>query len=192
LSFAKKIGTKTSLGFNLKYYLIDGSEINDGDGNGWNIDIGLLQSDLNWIDLGVVGQNLIRANKINYQNGEKEDFPLTYKLGAKMYLLGSGYKSALYSPWEFNLALDLEWGFQEAKSTIVHLGAEFSPIRFLTIRAGLDNNTFTSGVSLKIAGLGLHYAYQPLAQYFSITFDERGWPPESPPDTYLATTTTND
>lgn len=185
ISLAKKFETKTSLGINFKYYLIDCSEINAGDGQGWNIDLGILQSDLNWLSLGLVGQNLLRPNKVTYQNGEKEDFPLTFKLGAKFFLLGSGYKSALYSPWELNIVVDGEWGFQKSKPFLLHLGSEFSPVRFLTVRAGIDDTIFTSGVSLKIAGLGLHYAYQPLAQYFSITFDERGWPPETPPDVFL-------
>ena len=187
LSLGKKFGEKTSLGISLKYYAIDASEINEGDGCGWNVDLGILQRDLGWVSLGLVGQNLWSSSYIQYQNGEREELPLTFKLGAKMYLLGSGYRAALFSPLEFNFIAEGEWSFKKIKNSILRYGAEFSPLPFFTLRAGIiDQNLSTYGISLKLAGLSFHYAYQPSGTYFSLTFEESGWPAPPTPDTYWA------
>jgi len=165
-----KLGEKTSLGINLKYYFSDGTEINGGDGSGWNMDIGILQRGLSWLSLGLVGKNL----------------PQAVKAGARLYLLGSGFTAAFFSPLELSAAVDGEFNSQYPKSVMLHSGLELSPSPFLTLRVGLDQDNYTSGLSLKFAGLGFHYAYHPSAQYFSITFDERGWSPEEEaPDVFL-------
>jgi len=177
-SCGTKLGEKTSLGINLKYYFSDGTEINGGDGSGWNMDIGILQRGLSWLSLGLVGKNLLSSGKISYQNGESENLPQAVKAGARLYLLGSGFNSAVFCPLELVAAVDGEFNSQYPKSVMLHSGLELSPSPFLTLRIGLDQDNYTSGLSLKFAGLGFHYAYHPSAQYFSITFDERGWPPE--------------
>lgn len=184
-SYGKKLAEKTSFGINLKYYLIDGTEIDNGDGRGWNLDVGLLQNGLNWLSLGLVGQNLIDSSRINYQNGESERLPPKIAAGAKLYLLGSKYNAALFSPLELTLAVDGHFNLQEARTMTTHAGMEFSPTPLLTFRAGIDQNNFTTGLSLRFAGLGFHYAYLPEAQFLSITFDERGWPPEGPRDIFI-------
>jgi len=186
LSFGKKFGEKTSVGISLKYYLIDASETDEADGYGWNVDLGLLQKDLGWVSLGLVGQNLLPAGSLHYQNGETENLPLTFKLGAKIYFLGSSYRSFLFSPLELNLIAEGEWSFKKIKNYALHLGVEFSPLPFLTLRAGTDNYLFTYGTSLKVGGISFDYAYQPTAQYFSLTFKESGWPPPPVPDTFFA------
>lgn len=191
LAFGKKLSEKISLGASLKYYFIDGTEINAGDGKGWNADFGIFSQGLEWLSLGLVGQNLLSSAKIDYQNGRSENLPMEVKAGAKMYLLGSGFNAAVVSPIELSLSVDTHFDFQEARSMTMHYGMEFSPSSFLTLRAGSDQGNPTAGLSLRFAGLGFHYAYHPYGEfisgsYFSITFDERGWPPEGPSDVFLS------
>jgi hypothetical protein len=193
LSYGRKLSERTSLGANLKYYFADGTEIDSGDGKGWNADIGILQRGLDWLDLGLVAQNLLSSSKINYVNAGAEDLPMKIKAGAKIYLLGSGFKTAFVAPVELNLALDAHFDLQKAKALTTRCGFEFTPHPFFVLRAGYDQNDLTAGLSLKLAGIGFHYAYHPYgefsenaAHYFSITLEERGWPPEGPSDAYLA------
>jgi hypothetical protein len=200
-SFGRKLTDKISLGINFKYFIQDGSELNEGDGTGINLDIGYLQKGLGWFSLGAVAQNIWNSGKINYKSGEKEDFPLILKIGVRLGMLGEKFESAILSPVELNLVADANFNLKESRPVTTHLGAELSPAAFLTFRAGIDQDPkpgglqsiFTSGVSLKYAGMGFHYAYHPYTEasenvthYFSISFDERGWPPEVLPDVFLA------
>jgi hypothetical protein len=120
--------------------------------------------------------------------------PITVKTGLKAYLLGSGFDSAFVSSLEVNLVADADLFPQGAQPTALHAGIEVTPVRFLTVRAGLDGSNPTAGLSFRYAGLGFHYAYHPYGDfsgsavsYFSLSYDEGGFPQEPEiPDTYLA------
>ena len=199
-SFGRKLSEKFSLGANLKYFSQTGSAYNNGNGTGLNLDVGVLQSGLGWLSLGAVGQNLFSSGKISYKNGEEETFPLTLKVGAKMHILGQQFTAAVFSPTKLNIVLDADVRLQGTKPTTIHAGAEFSPSPLLALRAGVDQsplpggiqNNLTSGISLKLAGIGFHYAYHTYTEisansthYFSLSFDDRGWPIEGPPEIIL-------
>jgi len=201
LSYGKKISEQYSLGINLKYFYQDGSETNDGDGVGSNLDVGILQSSLSWISFGLVGQNILSSGKVRYAGSQEESLSRLIKVGTKMYLLGEKFNAAEFYPVEFTLAADATMNLEGLEPVTLHIGAELSPIEILTLRAGMDQDpipggvqsNLTSGVSLKLAGVGFHYAYHPYtgfaantAHYLSISFDERGWPYEGPSETFLS------
>ena len=192
LSYGKKLSEDFSLGATLKYYMADGTENDGSDGNGWNVDIGLLQSGLEWLSLGATAQNVLSSSNFNYKNGEKEELPATIKLGGKLAICGSKFRSAFLAPYELNAAFDGHYDLRGNRPMTTHWGVEFSPNPILTLRSGFDENNLTAGLTLKIAGLGFTYAYHPyggfadnVTNYFSITYDERGWEPEAPPNTFL-------
>ena len=202
-SYGRKLTEKISLGANLKYYFQEGSSIKDGNGSCLNLDIGYLQKGLGWFSLGAVGKNILTTGKIRYQNGEEEELPLTIKVGVRMHIMGEEFESALLSPIKVVGVADADLSLKGSKPTAAHLGLELSPYPNLTLRTGIDQdprsgtmqNNMTAGVSLRFAGLGFHYAYHPYgeielnaAHYFSISFDERGWPYEGPPDIFLGST----
>ncbi|MFH1825971.1 MAG: PorV/PorQ family protein [bacterium] len=199
-SFGRKLTAKFSLGLNIKYFIQDATENNNGDGSGVNLDVGILQQGLGWLSLGLVGQNILSSGKVKYQSDTEDNLPSTLKLGARMQLLGQNMQAARLAPINLVAVVDADLNLARPSSTPLHIGAELSPNRMLTLRAGIDQDAkpngiqsnFTSGVSLRIAGLGFHYAYHPYfsvaeatTHYFSISFDERGWPVDSPPDTFL-------
>lgn len=201
-SFGKKLAEKLSLGINFKIYNQQGSGTNDGNGNGVNMDIGLLQQGLGWFSLGAVGQNILRSSKIKYQGGLEEELPLTIKVGTKMHLFGEEFESAIISPFKVIAVSDINFNLETSKASTTHVGVEVSPNPSFTLRSGFDQDpvpggiqsNFTYGVSLRLAGIAFHYAYHPYTafadnntHYFSLSFDERGWPYEGLPDTFIGT-----
>ncbi|MFH1386806.1 MAG: hypothetical protein ABIH50_03970 [bacterium] len=178
-AYGKKLTESFSLGLSVKYNYVEASEDASGNGSAWNADLGLMQKSLDWVNFGLVGKDLFSSTKII--------------AGTNLYLMGSRFSSAIVSPYELSLALDLSLGLSQTNSSGTRLGIEFSPSNLLTVRTGLDQNNPTAGVSLKTAGLGFHYAYHTyggfsgnVTHYFSLSFDEQGWPPESPPETRVA------
>jgi hypothetical protein len=170
-SFGKKLNESWSIGIGLKYYISKGTEISSGDRNSANLDIGVLQHGLEWLSLGAVIQNPLAS-----------DLPRTFKAGAKMEPCDS-----------LDLAYDARFSFDAVRTPTQHFGLEFSPGDQLTVRAGSDAGSLTAGLSFRYAGLGFHYAYHAFngfdgnyANFFSLSYDEKGWPPENPSDAYLA------
>ncbi|NQT30276.1 MAG: PorV/PorQ family protein [Candidatus Saganbacteria bacterium] len=199
-SLGRKLSDKFSLGLNLKYFSQNAPDDNNGSGTGVNLDIGVLQKGWEWISFGVVAQNILVSSKIHYTSGQTEDLPFILKVGTRMYLLGEEFESARISAIKLVTSADAHINLRETQPTTAHLGLELSPNNFLTFRAGLDQdpkpggvqNNLTYGLSLTLAGLGFHYAYHPYTEalnsstnYFSISFNEGGWPPEGLPDIFL-------
>ena len=192
-TYGRKLSDSTSVGLSLKYYMVDGSEIDSGDGKGWNLDLGLMQKGTDWLSLALVGQNVLSSSRINYQNGETEDLSTKVKAGANMHLFGSSFNAAFFSPVEIALLVDLAFDLKQVSSPLPQVGLEISPNQTFSIRAGLDRDQPTVGISLRYAGLGCHYAYHSFSDFndnaghfFSLSFDERGWPPENAPNSNIA------
>ncbi len=191
ISYGRKLAEKLSLGVNLKYYSRSANELTDGNGSGLNLDVGLLQKGLGWFAFGVVGKNVLTSTRIRHQNGEEEALPSSVKVGTRMHIMGKEFESAIFSPVKLVAVADADLNLQGSRQTVTHAGIELSPIQNLTLRAGIDQDP-TFGVTLRFAGLGFHYAYHPYAEldcytahYFTLSFDERGWPHPGPPDIFL-------
>ncbi len=202
-SYGKKFTDKFSLGLNIKHYSESATALGNGDGWGLNADLGILQKGLGWFSIGAVGQNIINTGKIQYKNGEEGKLPSNIKVGTKLHIMGNEFEAAILSPIKLATVLDANISLQAAEPTSLHWGIEYSPSSYLAFRTGIDQNpkpggvenNVTYGLSLRVAGLGFHYAYHPYTEfsentshYFSISFDERGWPFEGLPDTFLGQT----
>jgi long-subunit fatty acid transport protein len=185
-SYGKKLLPELSLGVNYKYFLLDGTENDGSDGFGWNVDVGLMQHGLDWLSLGVVARNILSGNGVSYQNGGSEPLPRAITAGGRMQLCGDRFNSAIPAPVDLSILADLDFSLQANTPLTTRLGAEFSPNEALTLRAGLNGDQLTAGLSLAFAGLACHFAYTELAKYVSLSLDERGWPPEGLPDTFIA------
>ncbi|MFA6418253.1 MAG: hypothetical protein WCW67_03815 [Candidatus Margulisiibacteriota bacterium] len=193
VSIGKRIDESVSFGAALKYYMIDATENRDSNGSGLNLDLGITQKSLEWLSFGIVAQNVLAFSPINHQNGEKERLTPLIRGGARIHLLGSSYSAAYVSSSDLIATIDSNFSFEPSIPQAAHLGLEFSPNQIISLRLGLDRSTFTSGLSLNWAGLGFNYAFHPnvndsstQAHYFSISYDELGWPHNPPPDTFIA------
>jgi hypothetical protein len=181
-SFGKKLNEDWSVGLGLKYYSSNGTETSAGNRASANLDVGVLQHGLDWLSFGAIGQNLLAA-----------DQPRQFKAGVKMSLLGSDFRAAVTSPIRLDLAYDASFALSGTRTLTQQFGLELSPNNLLTLRCGSDTGNLTAGVSFRCAGLGFHYAYHSFggydgnyASFFSLSYDENGWPPERPSDAYLA------
>lgn len=193
VSLGRKIDETFSVGGALKYYRIEATENRDSNGSGLNLDLGVTQKSLEWLSFGIVAQNILGLSPINHQNGEKEYLTPTIKGGARIHLLGSSYSAAFVSNLDLIMTIDTNINFQPSMPQTTNLGIEFSPTRVISLRAGLDRSTLTSGLSFNWAGLNFNYAYHPnvnntstQAHYFSIAYNELGWPRRIAPETFIA------
>jgi hypothetical protein len=188
VALGKKISDNLSLGTTLKYYLTNNNVLESAGGSGFNLDVGLLKQN-EWLTLGLCAKNILSSSYIVYKNGERESLPSQLEVGASGYLFGNRFDSLLYAP--FNLVISSELVINQGSLPFSsRWGVEFSPLDLITLRAGSDQGNMTGGISLKFLGLGFHLAYLPNAagafSFFSLTFNERGWPSEEYPTPYLA------
>ncbi|MBU0629394.1 MAG: hypothetical protein KKC80_00560 [Candidatus Margulisbacteria bacterium] len=193
VSLGRKIDETFSVGGALKYYRIEATENRDSNGSGLNLDLGVTQKSLEWLSFGIVAQNVLGLSPINHQNGAKEYLTPTIKGGTRIHLLGSSYSAAFVSNLDLIMTIDTNISFQPSIPQSTNLGIEFSPTRVISLRAGLDHSTLTSGLSFNWAGLNFNYAYHPnvndtstQAHYFSIAYNELGWPRQPAPETFIA------
>ncbi|MCU0640780.1 MAG: hypothetical protein MUC35_01685 [Candidatus Margulisbacteria bacterium] len=181
-SFGKKLNEEWSVGGGLKYYASQGTEISSGNRTATTLDLGVLQHGLKWLSLGAVAQNLLAS-----------DHSRSFRVGTRMALCGTDFRAARLAPVSLTLAGDASYALDGSRGPTQHYGLEFSPADPLTIRCGSDAGNLTGGLSLRLAGLGFHYAYHAFsgfdgnyAHFFALSFNERGWPAEIPSDAYLA------
>ncbi|MFA5103576.1 MAG: S-layer homology domain-containing protein [Candidatus Margulisiibacteriota bacterium] len=189
-------GKDVYVGANLKYFDQQGSGTDEAyyaGGRGIDVDLGILYSPKGWLSLGITQQNAVPASfggAVTYRSGVEESIPSITKAGAKIAVLGEEDSALIISPLKLNLAADIDLhGGQNNVPMGAHLGAEFMPNDFLSLRAGVDRDpypstvdisqatNFTYGVGLKFAGLRFDYAYHPYSliaenatHFFSFSF----------------------
>ncbi|MBN2058721.1 MAG: PorV/PorQ family protein [Candidatus Saganbacteria bacterium] len=200
ISFGRKLTEKLSLGLNLKYYSDDGHAEAAATGRGVNLDVGVLQQGLGWTSFGVVGQNILSNSSMLYDNAAGEELTRSVNVGTRLFLLGENIESAFLAPVTLTAALDANISLQAGVPTTTHAGLELMPHRWLILRTGLDQDPGpnglqtnpTYGLSLQVAGVGFHFAYHRFndlgTSFFSLSFDEKGWPFEGLPDRFLGQT----
>jgi len=162
-----------------------GSElVSEVNGSGVNADIGVLYTPDSWLTLGVNFQNIIppsMGSKITFADGVEEEIPLLIKFGSKIRVWGPE-KALTESNNILDLALDVDlakWG------TAFHGGVEYQLEKWLTLRAGFDQDASpagiasnpTFGVGFKHHDFSFDYAYHPYGDisentthFFSISY----------------------
>lgn len=150
LSYGIKMGSRFSAGATLKYLRrdvsLDGSSVRSGGGAG--LDLGLLATPLDNLQLALVGQD-VTDTRIDYGmgGGGTVVFPRNMR-GAASYR----YRHRL------TLATDVDdrW----------HVGLEYAPLEMIELRAGVEDDrhgnesaTYSTGVGFKVGVFRLDYAY---------------------------------
>lgn len=159
LSYARPIrGEILSAGLTLKLFSknLSGTDLLSGNASGYDIDLGLFFKPNSILNAGVVAQNILPASmggKITWGTGLEETLPANLKSGISLKLLGHE-----------GLVLNLDNDYPISQKNIPmtwHVGLEWKPLRFLYLRAGIDQDTFAKsggGVSVDgnlTAGIGL-------------------------------------
>jgi hypothetical protein len=179
-----------SVGTNLKVFTLglSGTNIYGGTGTGFDMDIGILYKPLTWLSAGFTGQNILphsAGGKISWATGQEESIPSLVKLGVSARIIGrdSPYE---YGEHELLIGLDSDFSLTNPElPALLHLGAEWWPIEYVALRAGIDQdyvgtgtgalettNNLTAGVGLLYSGFRFDYAYH---QYNEIPENDTHW-----------------
>jgi hypothetical protein len=151
---------------------------------GYDADVALLWKLNPDFSLGLNAQNILSASAptITWSTGEKEK-------NANLLKLGGAYRPNS----RLLIALDTEFSPAGKTPLLIHTGAEFKPVEFISFRAGIDQNplalgnggysvlsNLTAGVGLDYQGIRFDYAYHQdpesrgnAAHYISISISGR-------------------
>ena len=172
-----------SFGSTIKLFsqALSGPGVSGGTASGQEIDMGFLYTSPNSpYKLGVMLQNALPVSlggKIAWASGVEESLPATLKLGGSIKILGKNGLQT-FKGHDLLLAMDYETnpGYSSLPS-LIHIGAEWTPIKTLQIRLGLDqdwvgksngltdvSSNLTAGVGIFVNGYRIDYGYH---QYFS-------------------------
>lgn len=173
---------------------MSGPGISDGTASGNEVDLGLHFRPAAPFKAGLVLQNALpfgSGGKIKWENGTEETFPSLLKAGLSLRLLGEeGWRKL----GKHELALNMDgdfYPFRPNLPSLLHFGLEWSPIEFIDLRTGIDQeivgrregsllepaNNFTAGVGLYFGRFRFDYAFHQYDQlsdndthYFSLTY----------------------
>ena len=196
-TFERKGLPKLNLGANFKLFNVglSGDKIDrgQGTGTGTELDVGLQVKPLDWLNLGVTGQNILPASmggKITYGSGYSESYPALIKIGTKARALGNdGLIKNVNMP--LDVLADLDWQPTVSKAPILfHAGFELRPAPMLVLRGGIEQDTssdengnlstvnnLAGGVGIEYGGFRFDYAYHQFAgapgidnHFFSLSY----------------------
>lgn len=198
LPFLKGIGDRFSwiknsnVGANLKIFTVGlaGDGITEGNATGTELDLGFQARPNNWLRLGGNLQNILPVSfggKLEYASGWTESYPAVVKLGLAANLIGPQDSIRTIGNHEVIVLVDADWEPTRPKvPTIFHMGAEWTPLELITIRAGIDQemvgvgevaNNLTMGLGLNYRGFRFDYAYHQFAgapgidnHFFSLSY----------------------
>ena len=185
-----------SAGATLKFFFLgmSGPGISNGSATGNEVDLGINYRPNPIFKAGAVLQNALpfeTGGKIKWSNGTEETLHSTLKLGVSLKLLGEEGWSQY---GEHELLLNVDRDFFPNRDNIPqlwHAGVEWSPIPFIDIRTGIDQdivgtgtagdlepaNNLTAGVGLYFGGFRFDYAFHQYNQitdndthYFSLSY----------------------
>ncbi|MBU0671523.1 MAG: S-layer homology domain-containing protein, partial [Candidatus Margulisbacteria bacterium] len=152
-----------SFGSTLKLFTENISGTSSGNGQGYDLDLGLLYKQSDTLSLGLTGKNVMPASlggKMTWSTGLTESIPSTLIVGANMKIpSGAG----------INLGLDYE--LQPTQPTIPpfwHLGLEWWMTEAFAIRGGIDQDVVGTGT-----GTALSVTSNPTAGLSLLAFGTR-------------------
>ncbi|MFA6548641.1 MAG: hypothetical protein WCT39_01740 [Candidatus Margulisiibacteriota bacterium] len=195
LSFLSSI--ETSAGANLKLFSakMAGDGITSGGANGQELDIGCLFKIKPWFSFGSTLQDALpfsMGGKLSYASGHEESYPSTWRNGIALKILGEKDALRVYGLQELKFLFDVDsYPTRKNFPLICHTGIEWSPVKMVAVRAGIDQDAsgdgngtglsaisnMTAGVGVNFEGFSFDYAYHQYANvpgitnnYFSLSY----------------------
>lgn len=138
------------VGVTLKLFMVDmsGPGVTGGTASGSDIDVGVNYRFSPFFKSGAVLQNILPASmggRVKWVSGAEDSLPSVLKIGANFRVLGEeGWRQA----GRHELSLNLDGDFTPLRSNLpalYHLGVEWSPVEFLDVRAGIDQEIVGRG-----------------------------------------------
>ncbi|KAF0134185.1 MAG: putative S-layer protein [Candidatus Saganbacteria bacterium] len=168
--------------FKIFFQEMSGPGVTAKSASGYDADLGIKYTLNRFFSLGAVAQNIIPSSaggKITWNTGTVENLPHVLRFGTNLKILG---EKGLINFRNQELSLNIDGDVTPARPTIpslYHYGLEWSPIEFLDIRTGIDQeivgkggglleaaNNFTAGIGINFRGFRFDYAYH---QYYSLS-----------------------
>ena len=181
-----------SLGLNVKLFSesFRGTEAQSAIGT--DMDLGFTYKPRPYLTFGILGKNIMPYNSpfggsIVWSNGTKESIPSQFRLGVAMKFFGEGAPKQ-WRDQDILGSADVELNPNRDYPSLLHMGLEWLPVKFLTLRAGLDQsyggasatpatNNLTAGIGLRVKYLLFDYAYRKdnvlndnSSHYISVSF----------------------
>ncbi|MFA5034336.1 MAG: S-layer homology domain-containing protein [Candidatus Margulisiibacteriota bacterium] len=160
---------KLSIGASVKLFkaALYGDSIVGGDASGYELDLGITAKPQKWMKVGLTASNILPASmggKLVYASGHTETYPAIFFLGSSFNLLGK--EDSLYKIGDHQLKLLGDFEMHPTLTgypMLMHLGAEWKPMEYIGLRAGIDQDSAGDGngglttVSDMAYGVGLYY-----------------------------------
>jgi hypothetical protein len=162
LSYSRNIRPDLAVGGALKLFNQTLSGGMSSRASSFGLDLATTYKPLSWLTAAANLQNLLEGS-LKWENGATDKIGGFYKLGCKLYILGSSTEAL----WPYNQQLyggiDLDIPHSALSSTAYHLGLDYSPVRNIFLRTGLDLASGGSGLAFGIGvvngGFRFDYAY---------------------------------
>ncbi|MFC1477937.1 PorV/PorQ family protein [Candidatus Margulisiibacteriota bacterium] len=168
------------LGANAKLYSKEAAGVDQGQGSGFGMDLGLLYAPTDKFSLGISQQNI--GSQISWQSGAKDQVEALTKIGLKLQVE------------KIMLGMDADIAGDD-RPIVMHGGAEWWVMPQLAVRGGFDQSVqpkvegsaakntvisnITFGVGLKLWGVSIDYAYHPyyeetdnLTHFMSLSYSQ--------------------
>lgn len=180
---------------------LSGTGVSNGSASGYDMDLGLLMDAGGPLSVGFTAQNVLpysMGGRIVWATGVVESLPATIKTGTSLKILGENGLRKLKGQ-ALRLNFDVDYFPNRAYlPSLMHMGVEWSPLRFLDIRVGIDqdhiglgsqglgvSNDLTAGVGLLYKNFRFDYAYHQFGatpgvdnHYFALSYGLFGREPE--------------
>jgi hypothetical protein len=171
LVYAQKINPQLSFGTRLRFFSRGLSKDISAaaKGNGFDLDLALKYNWNPWLNIGLTAQNILPyslGGKFTNGAGKSEGIPYVLKLGTSFKIWGASALSS-FQDQELYFNSDFEQG--NGLPLVLHLGAEWWPVRFLAVRLGSDQvsslagdqitTNSTMGIGLRYGGVAFDFVY---------------------------------
>ncbi|MCU0641855.1 MAG: S-layer homology domain-containing protein [Candidatus Margulisbacteria bacterium] len=174
LSYSRRLSTFT-LGGNLKLFnqALSGGGYSDR-GTGLGLDLGAGYKMNHWLNVGANLSNIL-GGSIKWANTE-DKLGANYKLGLAANVLGATGEALNFNAQSLKAGFDLD-----LPVGLYHLGLEYSPVKNIALRGGINQEAAGSGLTLGIGltnnGFRFDYAYYQrpgipgdTPHYFSLSY----------------------
>ena len=162
LSYARQINDKLLVGGNYKFF-------NQSFGGGikqsvqtTGLDLGVVYKPFKWLTAAANMQNLLEGS-LDWSSTAKDKIGGFYKLGGKVNILGPTNEAMHYHQQSLSAGLDMDIPHSSLASSAYHLGAEYLPLKYIALRAGLNMEGSESGMTFGVGfingGFRFDYAY---------------------------------